>query len=120
MKEISRKIISYAFLGIFLSYFTGTTMFFHSHIVGGCTIIHSHFYNGGKNHDGTAHHEHTSAGITLISHLSSFDKTADVPHTDIPLPPVFAEAKTVYFYYLHDTFRQRNAASLRAPPAILA
>ena len=120
MKELLRRTISYAFLGIFLSYFTGTTMFVHSHIVGGCTIVHSHFYNGGKSSDGTAGHEHTPAGITLISHLSSFDKTADAPYTDIPQKPVLAEVKTVYFYYLHDTFRQQSSASLRAPPAVLA
>lgn len=74
MKELSRGIrghlLKIILLMIFSVYTCSITFFTHSHIIGGVTIVHSHFY--GMDDDGKPTHQHTGAEIQLIQNLSTY------------------------------------------------
>ncbi|MDH6354205.1 hypothetical protein M2132_000532 [Dysgonomonas sp. PH5-45] len=55
---------------IFISYICSISFFTHNHIVGGVTIVHSHFYTSDT--DAPSGHEHTCSEIQLIQTLSHF------------------------------------------------
>ncbi len=61
---------------IFINYFISISMFTHTHVVNGVTIVHSHPYAADDN--GTPTHSHTGAEIQLIHTLSTFYSTATV------------------------------------------
>jgi len=68
---IKKKFISWFCIVIFTSYYIGTSFFFHTHIINGVTIVHSHIHN--NSHCQTQSGGHTEHSITLISHLANFD-----------------------------------------------
>lgn len=74
MQESSKGIRGYllriVLLMIFSLYTCSITFFTHSHIIGGVTIVHSHFY--GTDENGQPTHEHTGAEIQLIQNLSTY------------------------------------------------
>lgn len=58
------------FLILFICYAGSITFFFHSHIINGVTIVHSHPYKADEK--GKPLHTHTGSEIQLIQHLSSW------------------------------------------------
>lgn len=64
------------FLGIFVLYALSINFFFHSHVINGVTIVHSHPYSA--NDDGEPIHSHTVAELQLIHQLSSFSVTSTI------------------------------------------
>ncbi len=48
----------------------------HTHIIGGVTIVHSHWYSADT--EGNPTHEHTSAEIQLIQFLSTYFSLSNV------------------------------------------
>lgn len=65
MKEKVFKILKYALVALFVSYYCESTFFFHSHTFTWGTVTHSHPYNPNTSHS------HTSAEFQTISQLSS-------------------------------------------------
>ena len=57
---------------LFISYMAGITLFTHSHVVNGVTIVHSHFFCGHTDTDGKADHAHSPKELTLITYLTTF------------------------------------------------
>ena len=70
---------------LFISYMAGITLFTHSHVVNGVTIVHSHPFKKGSEHS------HTTVEFQLIHLLSH------VLVTDSGLIPTFSVA--AYLYY---------------------
>lgn len=69
-KGIRGYLLKIILLMIFSLYTCSITFFTHSHIIGGVTIVHSHFY--GTDENGKPTHEHTGAEIQLIQNLSTY------------------------------------------------
>ncbi|MDR0743761.1 MAG: hypothetical protein LBF05_05345 [Tannerella sp.] len=64
----SKQIIAQILIVIFAFYYANICFFYHSHIINGTTIVHSHLYNKTHTQTGT----HGESEITLISTLSAF------------------------------------------------
>lgn len=63
-----RQLVSCILMMIFVVYYANICFFYHSHIINGITIVHSHIHS-------QAHAQtdaHSSSELTLISVLSSF------------------------------------------------
>lgn len=69
-KGIKNVLLKIVLLTIFSLYTCSITFFTHTHIIGGVTIVHSHFY--GTDEEGKPTHEHTGAEIQLIQYLSTY------------------------------------------------
>jgi hypothetical protein len=68
MSGKSKQLISCLLIVIFALYYANICFFYHSHIINGVTIVHSHFHGEAHSQAGT----HSSSELTLISMLSSF------------------------------------------------
>jgi len=68
MSQKSKQIIARILILVFALYYANICFFYHSHIINGTTIVHSHFHN--KTH--TQSGSHGESEITLISALSVF------------------------------------------------
>lgn len=83
--KLSRKVrnsytkssIKFLLLSLFLWYYGCITLFNHTHIINGVTIVHSHPTSPFGDTKGNGH-SHTSTQIVLISELSNFLTTAIV------------------------------------------
>jgi len=67
----NKKFAGYLLLILFTGYFISVTFFYHTHLVDGVTIVHSHPY---KNHSGDipVNHNHSEKGFLLIQFISNF------------------------------------------------
>ena len=66
-------------LVIFCSYFAGISLFSHTHIVNGSSIVHSHL-------GGTAEHNHSDSQYAVIDMLSNFQSEAAVEPVCVGTP----------------------------------
>ncbi|NDV65123.1 hypothetical protein [Bacteroides sp. 224] len=64
MKQLYLKILRCLLPVLFISYLAGITLFTHSHVVNGVTIVHSHPFNE------DAEHSHSTTEFQLIHLLS--------------------------------------------------
>jgi hypothetical protein len=71
------KSFTLVLLVLFLGYYGGITLFPHSHIVNGITIVHSHPYKQGKGSN-SSNLPHTGKEFQIIQVLSEFISTAVV------------------------------------------
>ena len=71
VNEKSRQILSRILIVIFALYYVNICFFYHSHIINGTTIVHSHFHDKAHSQTGT----HSESELTLISTLSAFQST---------------------------------------------
>lgn len=62
---LKRHIASFL-LWLFISYTAGITLFYHSHVINGVTIVHSHPFNKDSGHT------HTSIELDIIHQLNHF------------------------------------------------
>jgi hypothetical protein len=68
MSQKSKQIIALILIAVFAFYYANICSFYHSHIINGVTIVHSHIHNKAHTQTGT----HSSSELTLISVLSAF------------------------------------------------
>jgi hypothetical protein len=66
-----KKLLSLVLLSMFLAYYASITLFSHSHIINGVTIVHSHPYSKGTDSK-PFNHQHSEKGVALIQFLSHF------------------------------------------------
>ena len=113
MKQGYLKIMRWFLPVLFISYMAGITLFTHSHVVNGVTIVHSHPFK-----QGTAHQHSTVEllHIHILSHLIADSATV-----------VFALPLFVSFLlclllgrlpHTHFHAPYHGVTALRAPPAI--
>ena len=116
--NIKAKIVLKYFLAVlFIAYYVSNTSFYHSHIVNGVSIIHSHFYryhSGEKAEPVT--HSHSDNEFVILKIITQFVTAAltgfvvfrlflmVLAHYQIPLKQIILSS-----------FRQ-SGFSLRAPP----
>ena len=112
MKRLYLSILKWFLPVLFISYMAGITLFTHSHVVNGVTIVHSHPFKKGTKH------EHMSVEFQLIHFLTH------VQTTDAGIIPVFAAFTALLLCTLlwcpQRIGRHASCAgvvSLRAPPS---
>ena len=110
MKQLYIKLLKSFLPLLFISYLAGITLFTHSHVVNGVTIVHSHPFSKDKGHS------HTIAQFQLIHILNHFSVD------DAIIWPILLAAITVVLCVLltklENNYRNfcRGILSLRAPP----
>lgn len=62
-----KHLLKISLLGLFLFYYSGSEMFYHSHLIDGVWTVHSHPFSQNKTTEG---HNHTQAELVTISILS--------------------------------------------------
>lgn len=85
MSRKSKQIVARFLIMIFALYYANICFFYHSHIINGATIVHSHLHNKAHTQTGT----HSGSELTLISALSTFQS--------LQAPVVFAGLGTFFF-----------------------
>ncbi len=115
-KKIS-TILTYFFLILFVWFYTGITMFYHTHRLYGNTIVHSHpDYSSNKTNDSEESHSHSPEVFNLIQQIDSIDWVNDVFIPDAPEPVVFDLSCSFELKLIPGKTRSKNVLSLRAPP----
>jgi len=109
-----KQVIAAFLLVIFALFYTDITMFQHTHVINGITIVHSHFHT--SSHEKTPTGGHTATEITFIAINSLFQTYEDVlTHFDTTLFLVFCR------FILMDVEAKNTKENfcfsfLRAPP----
>lgn len=106
------------FLILFVCYAGSITLFFHSHIIDGVTIVHSHPYKADER--GKPIHTHTGAEIQLIQNLSSWYSAGKIVFT-------FTLKALLPYHIIETSYKTESQITgftnyiylLRAPPIIL-
>ena len=97
-------------LVIFCSYFAGISLFSHTHIVNGSSIVHSHL-------GGTAEHNHSESQYAVIDMLSNFQSETAVDPVCF-VTPFFALSEIVIGYEAPSSVNEvLPVHKLRGPPA---
>lgn len=68
MSQKSKQTMARILVLVFAFYYANICFFYHSHIIHGTTIVHSHFHNKVHTQSGT----HGDSELTLIAGLSVF------------------------------------------------
>lgn len=75
--RFNKKLSGYFLLILFCGYFGSITLFPHSHIVDGVTIVHSHAYKSQPDNL-PFNHNHSKKGFIFIQLISNFIATAPI------------------------------------------
>lgn len=109
-----RQFIAHMLFVIFTFYYVNACFFYHSHIINGVTIVHSHFHS--KEHTQTG--SHSTSELTLISTLSSFQSLqASLCFTSLAFF-LFLQVIIRFFFKERITPKPVACISLRAPPSL--
>ena len=110
MRSLKTYIASFL-LTLFCCYLCGISMFSHTHIVNGTSIVHSHFGGNGE-------HQHSESQYAVIDILSNFQSETVVNYAAVNTP----------FFHTSEIFTEYNAPSkpclvhpvlsLRGPPQL--
>ena len=94
---------------IFCSYYAGISMFSHTHIANGSSIVHSHL-------GGDADHDHSDSQYAVIDILSHFQSEMAVDFSTVGAP--FSISSESYILYQEQPFLNEvhSVLSLRGPP----
>lgn len=112
----TKKIISYLFVAIFLSYYAGISLFSHTHIISGVVIFHSHLHK--DSHHDTKSGGHTENSIALIAQISNFEYIDFLYNCFIkPIQQPLYESNCVEKPQWIISIHLENLA-LRAPPVV--
>ena len=108
MKNLKRYVALVLML-IFCSYSAGISLFSHTHIINGASVVHSHL-------GGTSDHEHTESQYTVIEILSHFQsESVDFFHS-VESPVILSSE--LYIGYVATPILSDAATEigLRGPP----
>lgn len=114
-RHIVRRVAALMMLMLFVNYYVGVNLSWHTHIINGVTVVHSHLHT--NHHHDTEGGGHTSSQLTLIANVvsQSYLSGDAVPVEVSTLESlvlsigVELESKVVSHHY--------KCSPLRAPPA---
>ena len=96
-------------LALFSCYYAGISLFFHTHIVNGSTVVHSHL-------GGSADHNHSDSQYAVIDILSTFQSEGAVDCNVCPTP-FFLLSDACHEYQAPSVLGESvQALTLRGPP----
>ena len=94
---------------IFCSYYAGISMFSHTHIANGSSVVHSHL-------GGTEDHDHSESQYAVIDILSHFQSESAVGYIGVP-SPFFRLSESYIAYYAPICLNAERAVhTLRGSP----
>jgi len=115
--EKIKKIGSFFFVALFLSYYASTAFFPHLHIISGASITHSHIH--ANSHHDTKSGNHTEQCITFIAQISHFDYI-DFSCNFVLKPIQFPLHKDKFVETTHwFAANHLENLTLRAPPVLI-
>ena len=115
-KSHIRELMATAMLLLFVAYYGDTALFYHTHIINGVTIVHSHVHN--SHHHDSSDGAHSTSQITLISALNSQLQATEV-HIGDGLEAFFHLICIIGQERTAETFKTHlQHQSDRAPPFI--
>ena len=104
-----RTYLALGLLLIFCSYYAGISMFSHTHISNGTSVVHSHL-------GGASEHDHSESQYAVIDILSNFQSESAVLFLSIGIPFFqLSESYTVYEAPSHPD-EVLVSYTLRGPP----
>ena len=104
-----KKYSAVVMLLIFSCYYCGISMFSHTHISNGSSVVHSHL-------GGSSEHNHTEAQIAIIDILSNFQSEGAVLFHGLETPFLqLSESQTGYKAPLF-LIQAHPVLALRGPP----
>lgn len=114
----SKNYVAIVLVAIFSLYYASSTMFGHSHIINGVTVVHSHFHLPGNAHHQNADGGHTLQEIGLIASINASVQQLVISLSFnviscfvlVGLLMTSCPARTVSIHH--------NCSGLRAPPAL--
>jgi hypothetical protein len=111
MSQKSKQFVALTLVVIFALYYANICFFYHSHIINGSTIIHSHIHS----ETGT----HSESELTLISALSVFQSLQAA--LCFAGPGIFLLLQAFILPFFEKSIRLNPVAciSMRAPPSFL-
>jgi len=120
MKGLIKKISILSrllLLVLFISYSASIMMFYHTHVVQGSLITHSHPYKLPAKKGTTENHSHSSSQYILLQHLTETPITDSILESAIVADLVYAFSIVIIspqpdLLFLNVTFTE----SLRGPP----
>ncbi len=118
IKSKAIKYFEVLLLIIFIGYYSGVTMFYHTHVINGVTVVHSHpFMNLGNSSGHPIKHTHSQNSLGFIQFVTHFVSTIVSGYFFIKLYLLFL---TKYKIPVTDFARlpyRDTGCFLRAPPA---
>jgi hypothetical protein len=115
MSRKSKQIISRILIVIFAFYYANICFFYHSHIINGVTIVHSHIHPKSHAQIGT----HSASELTLISVLSAFQSfQATLCFVGLGIFLLF-QVSILPLYEKRPVLKPVFCTSLRAPPSFV-
>lgn len=100
-------------LALFTAFWCSTHLFYHSHIINGQVVVHSHPFS----EDGTPHSQQELKLISILSVFISTDPSKDILRVALPHPYAVCLQFCPSEGFLQDFPVHLNG--LRAPPAIV-
>jgi hypothetical protein len=94
IKWIYKKLLGYFLLTFFCGYFVSVTLFPHSHLVDGITVVHSHPY---KSHQGNnpINHNHSKEELIFIQFISHFKAIAPLIFFGVAIFEIFLNTSSL-------------------------
>ena len=96
-------------LALFCCYFSGISLFSHTHIFNGTSVVHSHL--GGK-----SSHDHSESQYVVIDILSHFQSEYAVDFCSVSAPFMQDAGSSAVYEFSVQPDRIHPAHSLRGPP----
>ncbi len=115
MSGKSKQIVGLILIVIFALYYANICFFYHSHIINGSTIVHSHLHNKAHTQTGT----HSGSELTLISALSAFQSLQAFASIVSPGIFIFLLAIILPVIEKKTDWNLTICIPLRAPPSLL-
>ena len=79
MNNRAKIVVKYLLTLLFVAYYFSATLFYHSHVINGKEIVHSHFYWNTNNADGKpVKHSHSQDELFTLQIISQFVTTVVV------------------------------------------
>ena len=106
-----RTYIASLLLTMFCCYLSGISMFSHTHLVNGTSVVHSHL-------GGNSEHQHSESQYAVIDILSNFQSESAVNYVSVNTP--FFQTSEIRTEYIAPSKPSllRPALSLRGPPQL--
>ena len=107
-----RRFRTYPAIGllvIFCSYYAGITLFSHTHISHGSSIVHSHLGGG-------ASHDHSDSQYAVIDILSNFQSECAVDICNVGTPYLFLCEPAAEYASVLQSNDCNSSLTLRGPP----
>ena len=116
-KRAENRWIAGLFIILYLSYYSSVSLFTHTHIINGVTIVHSHFH--GKAHHSNDTGGHTWSQLELIALAEGISYTDAVSCQYDLTPQTFSLPHPTFLYHEQHAQTVAPGHAQRGPPSLV-